>query len=40
MVTQMYYEASSPSRGTWIEMVSLSVSIGKPMVVPLTGDVD
>ena len=32
--------ASSPSRGTWIEMSGVSSAKGANDVVPLTGDVD
>ena len=31
---------SSPSRGTWIEMVVSVNDVGPDAVVPLTGDVD
>ena len=31
---------SSPSRGTWIEMVYRYLIFPMPSVVPLTGDVD
>ena len=33
-------EESSPSRGTWIEMVDTSKVVRLQTVVPLTGDVD
>ena len=35
-----YDQASSPSRGTWIEMAVMDDKIKSGTVVPLTGDVD